>query len=439
MPEPAPGGREPAVAPCVATTAADEDEAWVRPTTFEDVQLTPKLPDEPAEPKVRALAMAPAPSPTADAWLPRVVRALREVLGPAASRPASARPRREEPPAQPSPAAPAPPPPPTEPPHPTRAPAPASAFAPFARLLGIEEPAEPEALPPEEEAGDAALASKVLELFATAPLDQASFPAIATEILALVSSPDADVGRLAATLSRDPALAAGVISVANSPLFRGASEVETVRGAVTRLGLQEVGRVAVAVATRTLFDAGARATRTAFGEGSGVLFARSVTVGAAAAALGMRLRGARTDRAYLGGLLHDVGKALALGALARGGPAAYGAEPEAARLARVLDRVHVEIGTAAHRAWALPQYLTSICEHHHDAHDAPVLLGDGSIDLHLVRVASALVALRDPPFAARAAREIVQSAAALRLDPYGVRALATELRQAEERTAALPF
>ena len=194
--------------------------------------------------------------------------------------------------------------------------------------------------------------------------------------------------------------------------------------------------LAVAVATRTLFDAGARATRTAFGEGSGALFARSVTVGAAAAAVGMRLRGARTDRVYLGGLLHDVGKALALGALARGGPAAYGAEPEPARLQRALDRVHVEIGTAAHRAWALPQYLTSICEHHHEP---PAQLGDESVDLHLVRLASALVALRDPPFAARAAREIVQSAAALRIDPYGVRALATELRQAEERAAALPF
>src|SRR6266702_2234960 len=60
--EPAPGGREPAAAPCVATTAADEDEAWVSPTTFEDVQLTPKLPEEPAEPKVPpTLAMAPAP------------------------------------------------------------------------------------------------------------------------------------------------------------------------------------------------------------------------------------------------------------------------------------------------------------------------------------------------------------------------------------------
>ncbi len=296
-------------------------------------------------------------------------------------------------------------------------------------------PAEPAPLPPEDEAADVALAAKILELFAAAPPDQASFPAIATEILALVSSPDADVGRLAATLSRDPALSAGVISVANSPVFRGVSEVETVREAVTRLGLQEVGRVAVAVATRTLFDAGARAARAAFGQGSSALFARSVAVGSAAAAVGMRQRGARTDRVYLGGLLHDVGKALALGVLARCGPAVYGAEPEPARLERVLDRVHVEIGAAAHQAWALPHYLVSICEHHHDPCVPP---GDEGFELHLVRLTSAVRSLRDPPVAARAAREVVQSAAALALDPYAIRALVAELRQAEERAAALP-
>ena len=41
------------------------------------------------------------------------------------------------------------------------------------------------------------------------------------------------------------------------------------------------------------------------------------------------------------------------------------------------------------------------------------------------------------PFAARGARELVQSASALRLDPLAVRALASELREAEARTAAL--
>ncbi len=60
-----------------------------------------------------------------------------------------------------------------------------------------------------------------------------------------------------------------------------------------------------------------------------------------------------------------------------------------------------------------------------------------AVDLHLVRLTSALASLGEPAVAARAAREVVQSAAALKLDPLAVRALATELKVAEERARAL--
>jgi HD-like signal output (HDOD) protein len=226
-----------------------------------------------------------------------------------------------------------------------------------------------------------------------------------------------------------------VLSVANSAVFRGVTEVETVREAVTRLGLQEVGRVAAAVAARTLFNPHVREERAAFSRRSTALFTRSVAVGSAAASVAMRHPGARSDRVYLGGLLHDVGKGLALRALARlvldGGEP----EPDPSRLERVLERVHVEIGDQAIKAWALPTYLALICSRHHDE----VVPSDAEfLELHLVRLASAVAALREPTFSARAAREIVQSSAALRLDAYEVRALRAELRQAEERAAALP-
>ncbi|HUK65843.1 MAG TPA: HDOD domain-containing protein [Anaeromyxobacteraceae bacterium] len=297
-------------------------------------------------------------------------------------------------------------------------------FAPFARLLGMEVPAESAPLLEDEERSEVALAAQILEGFAAAPPARASFPAIALHIMDLVASDKADVASVAGTISRDPALSAGVISVANSAVFRGVSGVETVREAVARLGLQEVGRVAAAVSTKNLFTPQSREERALFGGRSEALFARSVAVGSAAASAAMRQRGARSDRVYLGGLLHDIGKALALQVLSEKLGSAGAVEVEPDRLERVLDRVHASIGSSAHTAWALPQYLTSICEHHHDPD-----LGaeDEYIDLHLVRLASALAELHDSLFAARAAREIVQSAGALKLDPYGVRALHSDL------------
>ena len=127
-----------------------------------------------------------------------------------------------------------------------------------------------------------------------------------------------------------------------------------------------------------------------------------------------------------------MGRALALQLLVR-----LAAEPGAhltpvALGERVVERVHVEVGEAAIRQWALPAYLREICAHHHDL-AAPA----DAVDLHLVRLTSALASLGEPAVAARAAREIAQSAGALKMSAAAVRALATELKVAEERAKAL--
>jgi putative nucleotidyltransferase with HDIG domain len=310
-------------------------------------------------------------------------------------------------------------------------PPPEDPFAPFARALRIELPAEPPTPPAEEEGADAALAARILDRAAAPGSELVSFPAVALQIIELVSSPKADAASIAGFISRDPALSAGVVSVANSAAFRGLSEVESVRDAVARLGLQEVGRVASAVSARAVLDAQGPTGKRAGPPGQ--LFTRAVAVSWTAAAAAMRQRGARTDHVYLGGLLHDVGRALAARALA--GLLADGGGDEltaTVRAERVLDRVHVEVGEAALRRWGLPQYLQDMGAHHHDAIVPPEL-----VDLHLVRLSSALALLREPALAGRAAREIVQSAAALGLEVRAVRALAADLHDAEQRAAAL--
>jgi len=90
------------------------------------------------------------------------------------------------------------------------------------------------------------------------------------------------------------------------------------------------------------------------------------------------------------------------------------------------------VGEAAIRQWALPAYLLEICAHHHD--DA---VPAEAVDLHLVRLTSALASLGEPAVAARAAREIVQSAAALKMSAPALRALAADLKAAEKRAVTL--
>jgi HD-like signal output (HDOD) protein len=312
---------------------------------------------------------------------------------------------------------------------------PAHPFAPFARALGVPVPAPPLPVHEEDEAAELALSARILDHSRKQKLGPASAPTQSLRILNLVATPDVELGELARTIAADPALSAGLLHVANSTYYRGVSEIETIREAIARLGLEEVGRVAGALSAKSLFNPRLRQELAAFGPRFSQLYRRAVVVATGAAALAMRCRGGRSDRSYLGGMLHDVGRTVALRAVA-----SLSLEAEAplqlggARLERILDRVHVELGAEVHQDWELPQYLTVLAVRHHDEG----IPADAEFtDLHVVRLAAAVHDLKaEPATAARSAAEIVQSAAALRLDANGVRALAAELRQADEKVAA---
>jgi HD-like signal output (HDOD) protein len=307
-------------------------------------------------------------------------------------------------------------------------------FVPFARALGVECPAEPPPLSEGDELEDLAVGEQVLAHCRANKLGPASSPTLSLRILNLVATPSAEISELARIISADPALSAGVLNVANSTYYRGLSEIETVRDAVTRLGLDEVGRVAGALSAKSLFNPKLKLELQSYGPRFSALYRRAVTVAIAAAALAMRRPGGRSDRAYLGGMLHDVGRTVALRSLALlsiDGKVSLGLGSP--RLDRVVEQVHLELGGELHQEWQLPQYLTVLAVRHHDQE----IPADAEFtDLHVVRLTGAVYDLRsEPTWAWRASREIVQSAAALRLDPMGVRALAGELKQAEEKVA----
>ncbi|HUJ27219.1 MAG TPA: HDOD domain-containing protein, partial [Myxococcales bacterium] len=151
------------------------------------------------------------------------------------------------------------------------------------------------------------------------------------------------------------------------------------------------------------------------------VFQQATTCAMAAAAVALRAPRVNSDHAYLGGLLHHVGKSVALRSLA-----ALKLNPDPARVARVLEKVHVVIGEDIHRAWSLPDYLVRIATHHHDGQVLP----DEAMDLHVVRLVSSLHGLRlEPGLNPRAFVEVWESATVLELDPYALRAVDTELRQ----------
>lgn len=277
-----------------------------------------------------------------------------------------------------------------------------------------------------EAAEEEALVDEVLARTRLGVKDASPPPAASLKILDSLSNPDLSVAELTRTVSLDPSMCSALLRVANSPAYAAAQEILSVRDAITRVGNVEVARIASAVAARSMFAAEGSDGLARFAPKLSDIFVDAVTTARGAAYLALQARGGRSDLAFLGGILVDLGRSAALRALAEVAqalpPDALGAE----RVDRIVEQVHVALGSELHEAMSLPSFAVLAARRHHDS----VLPCDGQlVEVHRIRLVATLVHLRAQPWRETLARvELNDSAGALSLDARALRALDTHLR-----------
>ncbi|MGC3998358.1 MAG: HDOD domain-containing protein [Anaeromyxobacter sp.] len=309
------------------------------------------------------------------------------------------------------------------------APTPLPPEAAYAAALEVN-PAALTAAPAAPSEDEARAIEVVRAHLAGAHMGPAAFPSIAMTILDLVQFPDVDLNELSKYIRVDGALAGGVLALANSAIYRAVRRIDTVKEAVSRIGMSDVARLAAAIAMRSVYGPDAGRTHERYTPAWSRTFLHAVTVGRCASDLA-KAKLAPTpgsEQAFMAGLLHDVGRAGALRALAE--LTAFEKIPalEDAAVGRVVQAVHLEAGVDLHRIWRLPPTLAEVAGHHHDA--APA--GPSAPFIHLVRMVSALdLHRREPLSHVGAVAEVVSSARALGLPPERVKDLGKDLENAE--------
>lgn len=172
-----------------------------------------------------------------------------------------------------------------------------------------------------------------------------SLPDHALRVRAAIADANCDARRIADLLAADPAVAAKILKIANSPLCRGATAVNSLREAVNRIGLFTVGELVVCFSLKDLFKTSAPGLRERFGE----LVIEAVRVGAAASVVAARVRGIGAEQALVAGLLSNIGDYVVLERLASQ-PALLA---DASRLERALAQHGPGIGALVCRHWQL--------------------------------------------------------------------------------------
>ncbi|HEY3254972.1 MAG TPA: HDOD domain-containing protein, partial [Polyangiaceae bacterium] len=148
-------------------------------------------------------------------------------------------------------------------------------------------------------------ASRSLAAAAAVAAGLKPFPVVAQRVMSLLADPDTPLAKTRKAIEQDPALSARVLRVANSALYAPTVPCRSVEDAVMRLGSRAVSEIVASLATLGMFADAKQGFGSAF---------RNHCLGVAAVArvLSVEWRHKGVEHVFLSGLMHDIGKLLAM-------------------------------------------------------------------------------------------------------------------------------
>jgi putative nucleotidyltransferase with HDIG domain len=184
-------------------------------------------------------------------------------------------------------------------------------------------------------------------------------PEVAMRLTQMSGRPNTTVDSVEKVVATDPTVTARVLARANSASFFRGVPIQSLRVAVTRLGLSEVRDVAFDMVARSrLFKVAEHAARMR------ELLDASRAAGQLAREVCKKLR-IDTDLAFLCGLLHDMGEAIILGIVTDTGRK-LGAAIPAEIVADLVAKFHACVGSRVCEVWRLPPAISDAIAFHHD-------------------------------------------------------------------------
>jgi len=192
-----------------------------------------------------------------------------------------------------------------------------------------------------------------------------SLPHIFTEINRVISDPRSSAVHVADVISKDPNLTARLLRIVNSAFYGFPSKIDTISRAVTILGSKELSTLALGTSVLNIFNdiPADLVDMKSFWE-------HSVACGAAARMIGSYKNIANTERLFVAGLLHDIGRIIIYKNLPSAGREVllYAQQTECllhSAEQEVLGFDHGQIGARLMQKWKLPVILEQALGYHH--------------------------------------------------------------------------
>lgn len=185
-----------------------------------------------------------------------------------------------------------------------------------------------------------------------------NLPSTSAMILDMSSNPSISLVEVAKTIENDPVLSSELLKAANSVFYGGTQSADTLHQGVVRLGLRNLRALTLALSMKSVISKSRGMV--AYAE---EIWRQAISV----AKIARQLAGVAhedQDKAFLMGLLHNIGKVPLIDMVAKS--VSSGTQISRALLGNVFNRFHEEVGAAMAEKWNLPEEVASVAGCHHD-------------------------------------------------------------------------
>jgi len=221
------------------------------------------------------------------------------------------------------------------------------------------------------------------EKLAKQVLTIASLPSIYLRIVDLANSPNSTNNDFVNVISEDIGLSARLLKLVNSAFFGYPSKVDSLSRAVAIIGIKQLQDLALAT---SIFDTFKNISNDFVTMES--FWKHSIACGVIARILANYRREFNVERAFVSGLLHDIGRLIMFMLIPNEVKTIfdtaqsknlflYQAEKE------VLGFTHAAVGGALLKHWKLPEQIVAAVNYHHN----PAMASQFKVDVALVHIA----------------------------------------------------
>lgn len=202
------------------------------------------------------------------------------------------------------------------------------------------------------------MVSDAIEAFKKGMLELPSIPNIVQDLQNLINSPNASVYDMAKIIENDTAISIKLIIAANYPFYGTVEKIKDVKSAINTLGINVTQSIVVEIANKVLYETTHPSIKTLMDK----IWIHSFATAHCSREIAKRVSSVGYEKAYVKGLIHDVGATL----LIKNIDATVNATTpiDINELMNAVFEVHTSFGAALLKKWNFSQDFVDVANLH---------------------------------------------------------------------------